>query len=110
MRDDNRIFAAYALPSFIRSWRSSCGTAAASSGALASPSSSRAASVAASILRTHGPGRFVTPWSTSICSSLRRSSAATRSVDDACTTGASSRGTVNRVRRIPSMRSTVRSS
>jgi hypothetical protein len=92
------------------SCRSSSGTAAASSGALASPSASSAASVFASTFRSHGPGRSVTPRSTSSCSSLRRSSAATGADAAAWSVGAKSTGAVKRVRRMASIRTTVRSS
>ena len=58
---------------------------------------------------THAAGCVEMPLAATICSTLRRSRVAIVRAQAWWTTGTSSRGTTNKVRRIPSMRTTVRS-
>ena len=74
------------------------------------PRSRSAASVASWTAASHGAGSSVIPPSSRNCSVLRRSRAAIARVQAACTTGASSTGTTKTVRRMPSIRTSTRSS
>ena len=88
----------------------SAGRSSASSPAVASPRDTSASSVACSSSLSQRPTSGATAESERCCSSLRRSLAAIARVHAACTTGASSVGTTNMVRRMPSIRTSVRSS
>ena len=86
------------------------GTAFARSVVNASPCSSRNRSAAADARASQADGRCEIALSTIICSSLRRSRAAIVRVAAAYTTGTSSRGTTNSVRRMQRIRTRSRSS
>ena len=76
----------------------------------ASPRASSSRSAVAIARRSQAAGCFESSLTAIICSSRLRSRAATARVAAASTTGTSSRGTTNSVRRMPSMRTSVRSS
>ena len=76
----------------------------------ASPRAASASSVAAAALSIQADGSSATPLCATNCSSRRRSRAATARVHAASTTGASSSGTTHSVLRIPSIRTSARSS
>ena len=96
------------IPSLSRCARS--GWSPASSLVEASPRVARASSAAADAASTQAAGSSATPLSATNFSSFRRSFAATARDAAASTTGTSSRGTTKSVRRIASIRTSVRSS
>ena len=93
-----------------RSFFASSGTSATTSVVIASPRASTAARAALPARVIQAPGRVETPLSRTKPSSRFRCVAATARVAAANTTGTSSRGTPQSVRRIASIRTRLRSS
>ena len=93
-----------------RSFFDSSGTSATTSRVIASPRAATAARAAFPARVIHGPGRLETPLSRTKPSSRFRSRAATARVAAAKTTGTSSRGTAQSVRRMARRRTRLRSS
>jgi hypothetical protein len=98
------------VPGASRSFFARLGTSPATSVVNASPRASTAASASRSARESHAPGLVEIPLCRMKPSSLRRSRSATVFVAAACTAATSSRGTTQRVRRIASIRTSVRSS
>ena len=98
------------LPEPKRSFFASSGTSAVTSVVIASPRAATAATAAFPARVIHEPGRVETPLSRTKPSSRFRCVAATARVAPAKTTGTSSSGTAQSVRRIASIRTMLRSS
>jgi hypothetical protein len=102
--------ASYFFPRESTSFSPSSGTSDASSPAVASPRAASAFNAAFSTFRSQGPVSATMPASVRNLTRRARSRTATAWLAAHCTTGARSTGSTNNVRRMASMRSTVRSS
>ena len=100
----------HVLPSPITSFSRSSGTTLVSSVAVAVPCASIAATVRSETRRSQRAPSRAMPWSSISVINRRRSPGTSAWVHAASITAPSSRSTTNIVRRIPSMRSSVRSS
>jgi hypothetical protein len=100
----------YGLPAAIVTWVRRAGIRAASSVPVASPRAASAATVCSPTLASQLSGSSVTSLAISSWQSRRRLTAATASVHAAWTIGTVSRVTTKTVRRMPSIRTSVRSS
>jgi hypothetical protein len=98
------------LPEPNRSFFASSGTSRVTSVVIASPRAATAATAALPARVSHGPGCVVTPLSRRNPSSRLRCVAATAFVAAAKTTGSSSRGTAQSVRRMARILTSSRSS
>ena len=110
MRDATLTCVSQRVPAPSRTFVASTGSSAETFEVNASPRDSTARSAAAAMSSSHAPGSSVTPLCATKPTSRFRSRAAIVLVQAAWTIAASSRGTTHSVRRIPSMRTSVRSS